>query len=551
MNGKDLLDAMNQLDDKILEETRKERNRHDKFSKRLAISAVVCFVGVAAIWMVTVLPFWQKEKIKTVENVQNQQQDLGKEYDGKRIGIYQNLYLSSCEEVITVKDIMDWHEAQTSYEKEFVRGYDELMYYMETIGEYMKERSVNINSNTERLYFSYYVLGESGELDYIFCCRGETPNTSYYSPILSSCWTGAEFDLQQGSKEELEKFLAQSEKEKIQVRKKMEELADNLKPTQYEYMYFNAEQKKISVFLSDLSVCEELESQGILCEESFISMDEKYKELFELWERRKELELVSLDVDHYRKQIHVVSLLDENTFWECYGEVRKDILFEQEIGAANGWSRNPFEYLGLPSTIYVDDLDEFMELVRIYDESRFAEGVIDECYYDDLRLALEKLKETYPDYTYLQLYYKVRKDCDYEWYLNFDEELEKFVDNLPAYRQELDFFSELEYGDPQRLELKGLLRCYKELNPRKTYQEIYEEHAELKAVEEDTYMANSQKLFYKLYGKYVAKEKLAEKYVRDAKIGKIRNFVIWGIGSIGIVFFTVVLLRKKHTRVSE
>ena len=91
---------------------------------------------------------------------------------------------------------------------------------------------------------------------------------------------------------------------------------------------------------------------------------------------------------------------------------------------------------------------------------------------------------------------RILSDADYERYLDFEEELLEFVNSLPAYTaNEKNPAEELMFGDPDRLEIKSLLREYKQIYPELLYLEIYDEYL---SDWEDTSIYTRERKVYKL-----------------------------------------------------
>ena len=74
-----------------------------------------------------------------------------------------------------------------------------------------------------------------------------------------------------------------------------------------------------------------------------------------------------------------------------------------------------------------------------------------------------------------------------------------FAETL-EYRADKNQVSEDEFGDPEHLELKNLLRKYKEKYPELTYLQIYQTY--LQETEESVQMSKREKLYWYLWQKY-------------------------------------------------
>ncbi len=71
----------------------------------------------------------------------------------------------------------------------------------------------------------------------------------------------------------------------------------------------------------------------------------------------------------------------------------------------------------------------------------------DQIDYQKLKTVLEAMKKAYPDYSFSQLYQFAAMAENADEFINFDKELTKFTDTLPAYRETQNPMEELEYRD--------------------------------------------------------------------------------------------------------
>lgn len=553
MNGKDLLDAMNHLDDGILEETRKGMNVHRRMSKRLAVSVAACFLTVAAIWAISVIPRWQQTSVSKVQTSE-QETEEGSTGD-ESVWVSGSRVAQSCTGdmvkwitslgVVSVDTVRQWHEMYQNKDKES----EEWLNY--NFFEFMEAGKINVQDTSalsadEMLFGRYIVVDESGEWAYICYYYSGLPSSMPYSPVLESLWNGDDFVLGEGSVEDLEIFLTQHEKEKEELQKDAEYVMRILEADQYGGISYDTDIDSLCVWLTDESFRTKLEGRGIVCKNVTMTLEEQYQIMYELWQMREELELVDLSRVPGADTITVTSWLGEEKFWKLMEEYRDVVSYEQYECTET----KEFDYSQLlfynSRVNDITDLDTFITFLKLQDayvSSRTG-------YYEELRTALEKLKEAYPDYSYLQLYYHVAADCDYEWYLDFDEELEAFVDSL-TYQKELDFLEELEFGDPEYLEVKGLLRLYKEQYPEKSYEELYKEYDCLKDVERNQYLTCEEKLFLRLCAKYNGQKEWAQKQEEEQALEKeqLMEKVRRMAGTAAVVGATVVLiviLRRRN-----
>ena len=97
--------------------------------------------------------------------------------------------------------------------------------------------------------------------------------------------------------------------------------------------------------------------------------------------------------------------------------------------------------------------------------------------YNKILIGVLKLQTAYPEYDMRNLLNRIASDGNYERYLDFESEITEFVENLPEYKaNENNPAEEMMFGDPQRIELKSLLREYKTLYPDMSYEEIYKKY---------------------------------------------------------------------------
>lgn len=135
---------------------------------------------------------------------------------------------------------------------------------------------------------------------------------------------------------------------------------------------------------------------------------------------------------------------------------------------------------------------------RVVEDKDLPERITEE-QWENLKTALIEMKKMYPEYSCRNLYYHIAGNYDVEEYTGFDPELLAFAETL-EYRADKNQVSEDEFGDPEHLELKNLLRKYKEKYPELTYLQMYQTY--LQETEESVQMSKREKLYWYLWQKY-------------------------------------------------
>ena len=134
--------------------------------------------------------------------------------------------------------------------------------------------------------------------------------------------------------------------------------------------------------------------------------------------------------------------------------------------------------------------------------------------------------------------------------MDFDEELLSFVDALGPYvPNEKDPAEELLFGDPERIELKSLLREYRERYPDMSYQQIYEQY--LSDWEDTTVCSREKKLFDLAVSRQIAGQNEGEKSSEENSSNFKNSWLVITAVSITVLICIVVWLviwrrRKKR-----
>jgi len=333
-----------------------------------------------------------------------------------------------------------------------------------------------------------------------------------------------------GNQEKLETFTGENRKIKTEMEEKAAYIKEHTDESMYERVLYDRVDSKICIWLTDMDKSEEFQKEGIVCKQAGCSKEELYHVLKTIWDNKEILNVFYAYIDDIREGISVMGISDEEEFRQKAKSMNlPEIAYHQCIGL--GMDTVPFS---LPKSFESREqsIDDFMDYsTLIYGE---------ECV--KLKTGLEKLKLEYPQYSYANLFWRLLCNSDYERYFNFEKELLEFVNSLPGYRpDEKNPFKEEQYGDPERIELKCILKKYKSVYKDMDYEEIYNKYL-LKWLDESPENIGKQ-VFTIAYMEYKDKDWLKEIPVEDkadfTTIGLIKVLVIIG----GVQIFIIILFR--------
>lgn len=385
---------------------------------------------------------------------------------------------------VTIEDVYSLCDLYASGELKSQDRYDEILDEHMTI------------LNRERQYGIVYAVVESNG-EYAYDCFYGNPYQSASNgyPYLISVLT-LEGITVKDNRQEVQDFVNKNKEIENYVEKQKVYIRQNLKESEYGGIYYHTGDQKIHVFLIAEDKRELLESQNIVCDKGKYSLEQKYYQMNEIWKKRKALGVLYIKMNHADGKIWIYGENEEKVFEQkCR---------EKELNDMPYIYNKVVENISLSNMLGVDEAKEFIQYRRsVSDLSDIDEN--EDMYWDRVASALKILKETYPEYTCLNLYYHVGKEGDYQSYMGFEEELLQFVDSLPAYQKSSNFLEEAEFGDSERLEVKRLLREYKEKFPDSSYQDIYETY--IKNIEENQFLSMQEKTFQYLWKKYYIKKK--------------------------------------------
>ena len=310
-----------------------------------------------------------------------------------------------------------------------------------------------------------YVLGDEGYADYGCIAIREGASTPVEYVILQHVITGMELELNV-SEEKLKEYFEITEEIGKSVRKQVQYIQQNFTEDEYGGVFYDKEMGKVCAYVSDASIRPILEREGIWCLEESVSLGNLYNTLQTIWQYKDEFGINYIEVDQCNNRLNVytdnrdklLGWLESNDITCC------EVLHQVMIHPG-------YFYSVLEDECESVDLDQPDETIRYSCISGSDELK------DSLLEGLKILKEAYPEYDSRNLLLRISADAKYDRYLDFEEELLEYVNTLPAYIPNIkNPAEELLFGDPQRIELKSMLREYQELYPEMTYEEIYEKY---------------------------------------------------------------------------
>ena len=341
------------------------------------------------------------------------------------------------------------------------------------------------------------VLGEDGYADYV--CTGLQWDASHaYGPymMLISNLTGDIIALNE-PEEKIEQYMERNNNIARNVREQYFYVLENLKDNEYGAVYCDNE-GQLYVKLVDESKSALLETEQIRWEKTEVSRDDLYTKIQYLWKERENLNLAEVQMYMYRDTLGIWGYDTEEEFRKKLDDERflEDIYIQAEYYNITDFDTIP-EYVENKEKTYCD----------IYGTDCF-----DNKYWLQIQEGLEQLTKKYPEYTYENLFSFVY--CNYQDYINFNEELEKYIDNVPYNKNEKNPFDEESYGDPERIALKMVLEKYKILYPEKDYQELYEQYG--KEINESKILSQEEKRS-RYFWEVLQAEQLITEYTQKQK----------------------------------
>lgn len=477
---------------------------------------------------------------------------------------------------VSIRDVTEW-------QKEFQNGTQTDA----TFDTFFKERAVPILQTVEADSFLYYhgisvdahwgteeeftqwgpammeyyaVFEEDGQYDYIL--SASLPEVNPTGPYIKSCVSGR-FSRLDVSEEEFQTFLEEERAWKKQVSEKCQYVTTILDESEYlncycEYgeLYINLVNEKKSTLLEEL---------GFYCVLTDYSRKQAYQDIKNLWKKRDELGILKIGLDLYGANLYVYGRYEEEVFMGMLNESEIEIpihyyfwdIWKPEYFMDDQLPYDPDFAIKLEKHVGND-----MENPAWFVEELYFKYLASAWYYVDhaqieeekwesLQLALVQMKAAYPEYSCQNIYYHIVGDCDASAYMDFDSELLEFVTTLPAYVEDENIIIEIEFGDPQRIELKRMLRQYRKMFPELSYDKIYETY--VKDMEENIQISKAEKLYWYLWKKYSGEVKTVDIKIMEVKeeapVDKVTDnrsvyLVMAGFGII-IAFFVIIRKKKK------
>lgn len=509
MRGKDLFEAMAHLEDKYIEEA-EQKVQKNRVPWRLIASAAACFVCVGTIWTVAALSEKQRDGSENQHEKVSEETDASEENQlpivavepKEPVEVWLPGWIESFEfgaQAITEEDMMQFNQQWQKDEETLYTHSDELEYYT----SFIDARCLEIFGKSKGYGETYVTDSEGWHNTTVVYCDGSMSAT-YLAPHFDGEYVDSFGVTMRSEKPEyLENAFSEIREKRGEVERQLAYIQENLTMEDYAFFYYDNIEKQSVIQLVNEQYREQLERQGIVCEMVEQSCADLYGQMEEIWKSREELEIFWIYISVADNALVIDGLLTEEAFAEKVKSCSwaDDIQYEYE--SYGGLFQR---FCGIRGAAVVDEVNAFVEYLKGQDYYDYSEGM--EEYFEELETALQKMKEKYPEYTCLQLYYHISVDCDYENYMKFDLELENFVNSLPAYKIDKNFMNELAFADPQRLGLKQVLRQAKMLYPEKTYQELYDMYPMVQKIEETTLCSKADAMFHYLYLKASQKELL-------------------------------------------
>jgi len=373
----------------------------------------------------------------------------------------------------------------------------------ETVFKMFSEKSVPmIMAANDGAY--YAVIDEDGEYSYRIYSSIGSASSSQDGIYLQSCvnYNYISLDLPE---QEVQKFLQEEKKLKKKIREDNAYIMEYLNESEYGGFFYDTEEEKTHIYLTNGKQREELEKSGFVCDDANYSLKDKYEIMKKLWYKKEALGIFDIHIAQTGIIIYGTDTKEE--FQKKIGDLEFDIPYQYVRGV---WS--PFGTCSDEESIAQEDEIRFLEYLGMELEKtedfvrcfhfvgwRFVESIKEE-EWQKLKKSISVFQQKYPEYSCRNIYYHVAGDYNADVYLSFDNELLEFVDTLPDYEADKNVVVEYEYGDPQRLELKRMLKQYKENFPELSYNEIYETY--IKEMEENKGISKEEKLYWYLWKKY-------------------------------------------------
>lgn len=426
----------------------------------------------------------------------------------------------------------------------------------ETIFKMFSEKSEPMIMTADNGVY-YAVIDEGGEYSYRIY-----PYALYTSSLTEGIYLQSFISYNYISldlpEQEVEKFLQEERELKKKIREDNAYIIEYLNESEYGGFFYNIEEEKTHIYLTNGERREELEENGFVCDDADYSLKDKYEIMEKLWDKKEALGIFDIQTEETGIIIYGTDTKEE--FQKKIGGLEFDIPYQYVRGVwtpfetcfEDGFTAQEdeirfLEYLGM-------DLEKTEDFVRCFHFVgwRFVESIKEE-EWEKLKESISVFQQKYPEYSCRNIYYHVAGDYDEDVYLSFDNELLEFVDTLPDYEADKNVVVEYEYGDPQRLELKRMLKQYKEKFPELSYNEIYETY--IKEMEENKGISKEEKLYWYLWKKYSGEveavniKSMETETSIDETIDKQPLYsIIAGFGILTVFCGIMIVLKEKIKR---
>lgn len=381
-----------------------------------------------------------------------------------------------------------------------------------------------------------FAVTSSGYQDYecMSCEDGSSSEFPYI--VLRHTLTGKRMELP-AEEEELKEFVEETSEISERIRNRVIELQERFTEEQYGGIYYDYSTGFVTVYAVSDDICKVLEDENIKYQKTEISLKNLYESLEEVWNCREELGINYVRVNQRYNRLDIYTEDEEKLEkWLETAEIPNYQIYE-EILLHPGDCQSPFR-----NDLQNTDTDN-PEIVSYLHRK-------DESIYDKLKEGVRILKEAYPEYECRNLLIRIASDGNYQRYLDFDEELLSFVDALGPYvPNEKDPAEELLFGDPERIELKSLLREYRERYPDMSYQQIYEQY--LSDWEDTTVCSREKKLFDLAVSRQIAGQNEGEKNNEENSSNFKNSWLVITAVSITVLICIgvwIVIRRRRKKR---
>lgn len=427
----------------------------------------------------------------------------------------------------------------------------------ETVFKIFSEKSEPMIMTTDDGVY-YAVIDEDGEYSYRIYSNILEMSSDTEGIFLQSCidYDYINLDLPE---QEVRRFLYEKRELKKKLREDNAYILEYLDESEYGGTFYDMSEGEMHIYLVNEKRREELEKKGFVCDTISDSLKDKYEMIKKLWNQKEALGIFDIHIGETGIIIYGTNIQEE--FKEKMANLEFDIPYQY---VRSVWQPFGFHYYDEESLAEEDkmklseylerDLEEIEDFIKYFHfvDWKFVESVKEE-EWQKLKESISTFQQKYPEYSCRNIYYHVAGDYDADVYINFDNELLEFVDTLPDYEADKNVIVEYEYGDPQRLELKRMLKQYKEKFPELSYNKIYETY--IREMEENKGVSKEEKLYWYLWKKYSGEIKdmniksMETETFNNEMIDKQSLYsIIAGFGIFTVFCGIMIVLKEKIKR---